>query len=86
MGAMAVSPWTQDTGSVAFGELETRQPLTRAQIDGIARELLARLSLEEKIDMMSGGHLFFPGMFHFSSGARRHSLDDRALRADSAMA
>ena len=42
------------TGSVAFGGLETRAPLTEAQIDGIARELVTQLTLEEKIGMMSG--------------------------------
>ena len=36
-------------GSAAFGGLETREPLTEAQIDGIARGLLAQLTLEEKI-------------------------------------
>jgi beta-glucosidase len=59
----------------AFGALETREPLTDARIDAIARELLAQLSLEEKIDMMSGGHRFFPGMLHFgSAGYKRHPL------------
>jgi beta-glucosidase len=59
----------------AFGAPETREPLTDAQIDAIARELLAQLSLEEKIDMMSGGHRFFPGMLHVgSAGYKRHPL------------
>jgi hypothetical protein len=33
----------------AFGALETREPLSPEQIDGIARGLLAQLTLEEKI-------------------------------------
>ena len=49
-------------GSAAFGGLETREPLTEAQIDGIARGLLAQLTLEEKIGMMSGDTPFFQGM------------------------
>jgi hypothetical protein len=70
------APTVQQTGTTtAFGGLETREPLTAAQIDGIARELLAQLSLEEKIDMMSGGHDFFEGMLHFgSAGYKRHAL------------
>lgn len=52
---------TQDLSASAFGALETSQRLTPAQIDGIARELLAQLSLEEKIGMMSGDTPFFQG-------------------------
>ena len=48
-------------GARAFGALETRQLLTDPQIDGIARELLAQLSLEEKFGMMSGDTPFFQG-------------------------
>ena len=39
-----------------------------AQIDGIARALLAHLSLDEKISMMSGVSPFFQGLFHINSG------------------
>ena len=53
-------------GSAAFGGLETREPLTEAQIDGIARGLLAQLTLEEKIGMMSGDTPFFQGMLHLN--------------------
>ena len=47
-------------GSAAFGGLETREPLTEAQIDGIARGLLAQLTLEEKIGMIRR-HAFLSG-------------------------
>ena len=49
-------------GSAAFGGLETREPLTEAQIDGIARGLLAQLTLDEKIGMMHGDTSFFEGL------------------------
>jgi beta-glucosidase len=39
----------QSEGSVAFGDLEAREPLTNAEIESIARDLLAQLSLGEKI-------------------------------------
>ena len=55
--------------TTAFGGLETREPPTDAQIDGIARELLARLNLEEKVALMSGGHDFFPGMLRRGSAS-----------------
>jgi len=61
-------PSMQNAGSVAFGALQTRQPLTPAQIEGIARGLLAQLSLEEKIGMMSGDLSFFPGLLQMGSG------------------
>jgi len=51
-------------GSAAFGGLETREPLTAAQIDGIARGLLAQLTLDEKIGMMHGDTSFFEGFWH----------------------
>ena len=44
-----------------FGALETAAPLTDAQIDGIARGLVAQLTREEKIGMMSGDTAFFEG-------------------------
>src|SRR5215472_17937207 len=56
------------TVSGPFGSLETRERLTGEQIDGIARSPLAQLTLDEKIDMMSGGRDFFEGMLHFGSG------------------
>lgn len=59
----------------AFGGLETREPLTDARIDGIARDPLAQLSLDEKIDIMSGGHDVFRGVLHVSSaGCKRHPV------------
>ena len=45
-------------GARAFGAFETRQSLTDPQIDGIARELLAQLSLEEKFGMIRRHSLF----------------------------
>jgi beta-glucosidase len=47
--------------AAAFGALETSEPLTDAQIDGIARGLAAQLTLEEKLRMMSGDAPFFQG-------------------------
>lgn len=46
----------------AFGGLETREQLSDAQIDARARELLAQLTLDEKIKMMSGDAPFWSGM------------------------
>src|SRR5262245_31135095 len=51
----------EEATPTAFGGLETREPLTDAQIDGIARGLLAELSLDEKIAMMHGGSSWFQG-------------------------
>jgi hypothetical protein len=34
----------------AFGGLETREHLTDAQTDGLARGLLSQLTLDEKVD------------------------------------
>jgi beta-glucosidase len=48
---------------MAFGKLETRQSLTEAQIDAIARSLLSQLTLEEKLSMMSGDAPFFEGTY-----------------------
>ena len=61
--AQAPASAAQDNAlATAFGGLETREALTDAQIDGIARGLLAQLSLEEKIGMMHGDASFFQGM------------------------
>ena len=46
-------------GPSAFGGLETREPLTEAQIDGIARGLLVQLSLDEKISTYLGREPWF---------------------------
>ncbi len=46
----------------AFGALETPATLTPAQIDAKARSLLAQLTLDEKIGMMSGDTPFWPGL------------------------
>jgi hypothetical protein len=54
MTTMTSAPAVQAIGSAAFGRLETQEPLTNAQIESIARGLLAQLTLEEKIGMMSG--------------------------------
>jgi beta-glucosidase len=59
---------TQNTNSIAFGNLETSQSLTDAQIDARARALLAQLTLQEKIDMMSGDAPFFEGLQHMENG------------------
>ncbi len=46
----------------AFGALETAATLSPAQIDAKARRLLAQLTLEEKISLMSGDTPFWPGL------------------------
>jgi hypothetical protein len=59
----------------ALGALETREPLTPEQIDGTARDLLGRLTVEEKIGLISGDTSFFPGMARMSGGGyNRHPL------------
>ncbi|HEY6360981.1 MAG TPA: glycoside hydrolase family 3 C-terminal domain-containing protein [Vicinamibacterales bacterium] len=55
-------------GPSAFGGLETREPLTDAQIDAIARGLLGQLRLDEKISMMHGDTHFFEGSFSARRG------------------
>jgi beta-glucosidase len=66
----------------AFGGLETREPLTDTQIDGIARDLLAQLTLDEKISMMHGDTHFFEGSF----GARRGGYNRRPRTTAGAIA
>lgn len=51
----------QSPPPTAFGRLETRDHLTPEQIDGLARGLLAQLSLDEKIAMMHGDTSWFEG-------------------------
>jgi beta-glucosidase len=46
----------------AFAGLETTEQLSDAQIDARARELLEQLTLDEKIQMMSGDKPFWPGI------------------------
>ncbi len=51
-----------------FGELETTQPYTPEQIETIAQGLLSRLTLDEKIKMMSGDTHFWPGIVEMMGG------------------
>jgi len=46
----------------AFGALETSASLTSDEIESRARELLAKLSLEEKLGLMDGDTPFWPGL------------------------
>lgn len=46
----------------AFGALETAQTLSPEQVDARARELLAQLSLDEKLGLMDGDTPFWPGL------------------------
>ncbi len=46
----------------AFGALETTASLTPAQIETRAGELLAQLSLDEKLGLMDGDSPFWPGL------------------------
>ncbi|ACB75473.1 beta-glucosidase [Opitutus terrae] len=48
--------------SPAFGSLETATSFTPTQIDARARELLAQLSLDEKLSLMDGDTPFWPGL------------------------
>ncbi len=52
----------------AFGGLETPERLSDAQIEARARELLGRLTLDEKIKMMSGDLPFWTGMADMLGG------------------
>ncbi|RPJ49703.1 MAG: glycoside hydrolase family 3 protein, partial [Chloroflexi bacterium] len=51
-----------------FGKLETTQVYSADQVDAAARELLAQLTLDEKIKMMSGDAPFWPGMLDMMGG------------------
>ena len=55
-------------GESAFGMLETSVALTPDQIETKARELLAQLSLDEKIWMMSGDPRFWFGLADMTGG------------------
>src|SRR3712207_3887487 len=54
--------------SSAFGELETTETLTMDQIEAKAHDLLAQLSLDEKIGLMSGDTPFWPGFADMMGG------------------
>ena len=45
-----------------FGALETPETLAPDAIEARARDLLAQLSLEEKVELMGGDLPFWPGM------------------------
>src|SRR3954469_14411580 len=55
-------------GESAFGMLETSVALTPDQIETKARELLAQLTLDEKIWMMSGDPSFWFGLVDMTGG------------------
>ena len=60
-------------GESAFGALETSVELTPPQIEAKARELLAQLTLDEKIGMMSGDPPFWSGLVDmFGGGYSQH--------------
>jgi beta-glucosidase len=52
----------------AFGTLETTETLTLEQIEAKARDLLAQLTLDEKIGMMDGDPPFWPGITDMMGG------------------
>src|SRR5512141_561452 len=52
----------------AFAGLETTEKFSAEEIDGLAQELLAQLTLAEKIKMMSGDTPFWPGMADMLEG------------------
>ncbi len=47
----------------AFGELETPEIMSEAQVEARVQELLAQLTLDEKINMMCGDLPFWQGMY-----------------------
>ena len=51
-----------------FGGLETTEKRSSEQIESAAQELLAQLTLDEKIKMMSGDAPFWPGMVDMMGG------------------
>ncbi len=53
---------SSSTSTAAFGALETASALTDTQIDARARELLAQLTLDEKLGLMDGDTPFWPGL------------------------
>lgn len=55
-------PVATPSANPAFGALETATALTGAQIDARARELLAQLTLDEKLGLMDGDTPFWPGL------------------------
>lgn len=58
----------------AFGSLETGEALTPGQIEARAQDLLAQLTLDEKIRLMHGDPPFWPGLAEmFSGGYSQHS-------------
>ena len=52
----------------AFADLETAEQLSDQQIEARARELLAQLTLDEKVKMMSGDPSFWKGLADMMSG------------------
>ena len=59
---------TPPSRPAAFGTLETSAALTPEQIEAKARELLAQLTLDEKIGMMSGDPPFWSGLADMMAG------------------
>jgi beta-glucosidase len=57
-----MSSQSNQPSRAAFGALETAAPLTQEQIDAKARELLSKLSLEEKLGLMDGDTPFWSGL------------------------
>src|SRR5690348_611319 len=56
------------TSNTPFGALETDTRLTPDQIEAKARELLAQLTLEEKLGLMSGEPTFWFGLADMMGG------------------
>ena len=72
---MTVENSPENLGAFVLGRLEASQALSDAQIDAVARGLLSQLTLQEKIDKMSGEPAFYPGLLHMNSGGyNRHPL------------
>lgn len=57
-----------------WGALQTAQPLSEEQIEAKARELLAQMTLDEKIGQMSGDTPRMPGMIEMMRAYNMHPL------------
>jgi beta-glucosidase len=66
--ARARAALAQTGGSPTFAALQSPETLTPAQADTAARDLLSKLTLDEKIGLMSGDAPFFRGFLKLAAG------------------
>jgi beta-glucosidase len=65
---------TPPSSTSAFGELETSAALSPEQIEAKARDLLAQLTLDEKLWLMSGDPPFWRGLASMMSGGNDRNV------------